>query len=111
MPARHRPAFALERLRQIDPEHLVYERVKPGPGGSVSLILTPLELIDRLVALIPPPRRHRHRYYGVLAAPRLVGTAKTKTRVGAGRGTTRARRLKAGQIRPALSLRAMDLPG
>jgi hypothetical protein len=62
-----RPAFALERLRQIDAGHLVYESVKPGPGGSVSLMLTPLELIDWLVALIPPPRRHRHRYYGVLA--------------------------------------------
>jgi len=62
-----RPVFALERLRQIDPEHLVYESIKPGPGGSVSLLLTPLELIDRLAALIPPPRRHRHRYYGVLA--------------------------------------------
>ena len=62
-----RPVFALERLRQIDPEHLVYESIKPGPGGSVSLLLTPLELIERLAALIPPPRRHRHRYYGVLA--------------------------------------------
>ena len=62
-----RPVFALERLRQIDPEHLVYESLKPGPGGSVSLLLTPLELIERLAALIPPPRRHRHRYYGVLA--------------------------------------------
>jgi hypothetical protein len=62
-----RPAFALERLRQIDAEHLVYESVKPGPSGSVSLMLTPLELIDRLAALIPPPRRHRHRTHGVLA--------------------------------------------
>jgi hypothetical protein len=62
-----RPVFALERLRQIDPEHLVYESHKPGPGGSVSLLMTPLELIDRLAALIPPPRRHRHRYFGVLA--------------------------------------------
>lgn len=73
-----RPAFALERLRQIDPEHLVYESLKPGPGGSVSLLLTPLELIERLASLIPPPRRHRHRYYGVLApnAPlRTVVTA------------------------------------
>jgi hypothetical protein len=26
-----------------------------------------LELIDHLAALIPPPRRHRHRYHGVLA--------------------------------------------
>jgi len=37
------------------------------PGGNVSLMLTTLELIERLGALIPPPRRHRHRYYGVLA--------------------------------------------
>jgi hypothetical protein len=62
-----RPAFALERLREIDPEHLVYESAKPGPGGSVSLMLTPMQLLDRLAALIPPPRRHRYRYYGVLA--------------------------------------------
>ena len=48
-----RPVFALERLRQIDAEHRVYESVKPGPGGSVSLLLTPLELIERLAALIP----------------------------------------------------------
>ena len=59
-----RPAFALERLREIDAEHLVYESVKPGPDGSVSLMLTPLELIERLAALMPPPRRHQHRYSG-----------------------------------------------
>ena len=58
-----RPAFALERLREIDAEHLVYESVKPGARGIVSLMLTPLELIERLAALIPPPRRYRHRYY------------------------------------------------
>ena len=31
------------------------------------LHLTPLELIARLAALVPPPRSHRHRYYGVFA--------------------------------------------
>jgi Putative transposase len=33
------------------------------------LTLTPLELIERIAALVPPPRthRHRHRYFGVLA--------------------------------------------
>ena len=30
-------------------------------------VLTPLELIDRIAQLVPPPRTHRHRYYGVLA--------------------------------------------
>jgi len=67
-----RPAFALERLREIDARHLVYESVKP---GSVGLMPTPLQLLDRLAALIPPPRKHRHRTYGVLApnAPALCG--------------------------------------
>jgi len=27
-----------------------------------------LELIDRIAALLPPPRTHRHRYFGVLAS-------------------------------------------
>jgi len=62
-----RPAFALDRLREIDPAHLVHERVKPGPGGSVSLMLTPMQLLDRLAAPIPPPRKHRHPTYGALA--------------------------------------------
>jgi len=30
-------------------------------------VLTPLELIERIAQLVPPPRTHRHRYYGVLA--------------------------------------------
>ena len=29
-----RPPFALERRRELDPEHLVYDPPKPGPGGS-----------------------------------------------------------------------------
>jgi hypothetical protein len=38
-------------LCEIDAEHLVYESVKPGAGGSVSLMRTPLELIERLATL------------------------------------------------------------
>ena len=34
---------------------------------SGELVLTPLELINRIAQLVPPPRTHRHRYYGVLA--------------------------------------------
>jgi hypothetical protein len=37
-------------------------------GAKVDeLHLTPLELIERIAALVPPPRTHRHRYFGVLA--------------------------------------------
>jgi hypothetical protein len=40
---------------------------RPVHIGLYELHLTPLELIDRIAALVPPPRTHRHRYFGVLA--------------------------------------------
>jgi len=57
-----RKAGGLIRLREVDAEHLLYESAKTGP-----LRLTPLQLLDRLAALVPPPRVHRHCYFGVLA--------------------------------------------
>ena len=62
-----RPPFALEHLYQHDAEHPVYHILKPRPDGPRVLVLTPLELIDKIAALVPPPRVHRDRYYGVLA--------------------------------------------
>jgi hypothetical protein len=62
-----RPPFALDRLHERDPEQLLYESAKSGPGGTGPLLLTPLQLLDRLAAFVPPPRVHRHRYFGVLA--------------------------------------------
>jgi hypothetical protein len=62
-----RPPFALAHLQQHDAGHLLYHCPKPRPDGPSALVLTPLELIDRIAALVPPPRTHRHRYYGVLA--------------------------------------------
>jgi hypothetical protein len=29
-----RPPFALDRLRELDCEHLIHDHPKPGPGGS-----------------------------------------------------------------------------
>jgi hypothetical protein len=63
----------MDRLRKEGAE-LVYrcakQRSEPGSdkrGAKVDeLHLTPLELIDRIAALVPPPRTHRHRYFGVL---------------------------------------------
>ena len=62
-----RPPFALDHLHQHDAEHLRYDIAKPRPDGPRALVLTPLELLDKIAALVPPPRVHRHRYYGVLA--------------------------------------------
>ena len=50
-----RPPFALERMPELDPNRLVYDSPKPGPGAPGTPILTPLELLDRLAALVPPP--------------------------------------------------------
>jgi hypothetical protein len=52
-----------------DAEHLIYDRAEPG-SGATALRLTTLELLERLAALVPPPRVHRHRCYGVLARMR-----------------------------------------
>ena len=41
--------------------------MQPLPSGATALTLTPLELLDRLAAPIPPPRRHRHHYCGAFA--------------------------------------------
>lgn len=46
-----------------------------GDGGNhgaleldaATLVPTPLQLITKIAALLPPPRAHRHRNYGVLA--------------------------------------------
>jgi hypothetical protein len=50
---------------------------KPQHDGTTALTLTPLQLIDHLAAIIPPPWRHRHRSHGVRApnAPLRAGAA------------------------------------
>ena len=82
-----RPPFALERLsvirgpagritqvRYVLPRHKAANWVgrdrgrkskRPGANGVVEL--TPFEFLDRLADLVPPPRKHRHRYHGVFA--------------------------------------------
>ena len=82
-----RPAFALERLCRIEardgrPERIRYvlprhkrgtwigpgrSRKSSAPDARGVIHLSPHELLDRLADLIPPPRKHRHRYHGVFA--------------------------------------------
>ena len=97
-----RPAFALdrlsvvpgtghrpERIRYTLPRHKRGNWVGPGrtrkstrPWASGVIELTPLEFLDRLAALIPPPRRHRHRYHGVFAPNHPLRQAVTALAVG-----------------------------
>ena len=89
-----RPVFASERLSWArEGERLRYRLPKPRADGQTVFELTPFELLDRLAVLIPPPRRHRHRYHGVLApvCPHRVQRPPARPRHGL-RGTTPAQR-------------------
>ena len=62
-----RPPLALGRLRALPGGKLAY-RVKTFRGGRAKVrVMTPLELLARLAALVPPPRYPLVRYHGVLA--------------------------------------------
>ena len=70
-----RPPFALERLHALEghaalasaDSRLLYRFCKPDVQGRTELLLSPLELLERVAKFVPPPRVHRHRYHGVLA--------------------------------------------
>jgi len=97
-----RPPFALERLSVIRgpgsriaricyvlPRHKAANWVGPGrsrkstrPGAKGVVELTPFEFLDRLADLVPPPRKHRHRYHGVFAPNHKLRTAVTALAIG-----------------------------
>lgn len=62
-----RPAVAEERLSTNDQGDVIYRFKKPWDDGTTAMKLTPMELMERLVALVPRPRVHLTRFHGVLA--------------------------------------------
>jgi hypothetical protein len=97
-----RPPFALERLsvirgpdgritriRYVLPKHKAANCVGRGrgrkstrPGANGVVELAPLEFLDRLADLVPPPRKHRHRYHGVFAPNHKLRKAVTAMAIG-----------------------------
>jgi hypothetical protein len=61
-----RPAFALERLSVLPDGRIAYA-IKTARKGATHRILSPVELLARIAALLPPPRHPFLRYHGVLA--------------------------------------------
>jgi hypothetical protein len=53
---------------------------RPGATGVVELSL--FDFLDRLADLVPPPRKHRHRYHGVFAPNHKLRRAVTALAVG-----------------------------
>jgi hypothetical protein len=74
-----RPPLSQQRLGRLNDQTLIYSLRKPTLEGRTELILTPLELLDRLAHLVTPPRIHKHRYCGVLAPNAKLRRAVTET--------------------------------
>jgi len=62
-----RPPLALARLTESTGGPLLYQVRRPWSDGSTARLLDPLQLLERLAALVPPPRRPLLAYHGVLA--------------------------------------------
>jgi len=63
-----RPPIANAHLHRLPDGTVQITLKRPWSDGTTSIALAPLALIARLAALVPPPRRHVTRYFGVLAA-------------------------------------------
>lgn len=62
-----RPPIALERMSLSPEGNIHYCLKKPYSDGTTHLIFSPLEFIEKLVALVAKPRAHLVRYHGCLA--------------------------------------------
>jgi len=62
-----RGAVSLERLAQDATGDLVYTFTHPWYDGTTEIRLSPMELLEKLAALVPLPRVHLVRYGGCLA--------------------------------------------
>ena len=62
-----RGAVSLERLAQDATGDLLYTFTHPWSDGTTGIRLSPVELLEKLAALVPLPRAHLVRYGGCLA--------------------------------------------
>lgn len=62
-----RPPLAQGRLTERPDGRYAFQMKHPWPDGTSVLIFSGVELIGRLAALVPPPRQHAVRYFGIFA--------------------------------------------
>jgi len=62
-----RPPVATERLSRLADTRLLYRLKRRWRDGTTHMVFEAEELLEKLVSLVPPPRAHQVRYYGVLA--------------------------------------------
>ncbi len=62
-----RPPVSTERLSKLGDGRLLYRLKRRWRDGTTHVVFQPLELVEKLAAVVPPPRIHVIRYHGVLA--------------------------------------------
>lgn len=92
-----RPAIATERLSELADGRIAYDLRHPWSDGTTRVVFEPQSFLEKLAALIPPPRVHLVTYHGVLAPaaamrPRVVPGPPAARRRGAGSGSPAGRR-------------------
>jgi putative transposase len=61
-----RPPLATLRLSRIADGRLLYRLKRRWRDGTTHVVFEPQELLEKLAALVPPPRVHQVRYHGIL---------------------------------------------
>ena len=59
-----RPAIANERLKRNRAGQVLLQLKSPWRDGTTHIVMSPLELMQRLAALVPRPRLHLIRFHG-----------------------------------------------
>jgi hypothetical protein len=62
-----RPPIATDRLTLLSDGRVALRFKRPFTDGTEAVAFTPFELIERLLPLIPRPRKHTIRFHGILA--------------------------------------------
>lgn len=62
-----RPSIALERMSETPEGKILYKLKTRYSDGTTHILLDPIELVEKIVALIPPPKANLLRYHGLLA--------------------------------------------
>jgi hypothetical protein len=63
-----RPPLSDDRLAETSDGNLSLKLKRPWSDGTTHLILSPTELIEKLLPLVPRPRAHLTRYHGLCGA-------------------------------------------
>ena len=65
-----RPPLAAGSLEKVSDDKFIFKMKCSWSDGTSHIILSAHELLEKLAAIVPPPRSHNTRYHGILAPTR-----------------------------------------